>query len=310
MILAGVDLESTYIYLMHQSEDRKAETWAQVLRSLYEEQGLCSNIAISDACGALMAGVAKAYKDCCNLQIDVFHTFLELGEAVSRLEAKAYALLNELWRLEGVLNGPKPMQKTRDNYAALAPEIDPILDLVDKIQLLYSWIRELLDFSGYSRSETEALLAWVIEEMNIVLSQYSDLKNIKLYKMKKAVNTFEKRMGFKAKEGYEKKRDTCLSYLDSLYEAMDIVSAAYNVDPSAAHLIYRMRAALEGSPEWVFMNKRVNTLLRKAGVSREIFEPFIQTVIHKAKRSSSFIENVNSRLRPALNDFRGMTQPS
>lgn len=58
-VLTGVDVESTYIYLMLDMNDRKGETWELAMETL-KDLGLNLKVAISDAGSGLLKGVTAA----------------------------------------------------------------------------------------------------------------------------------------------------------------------------------------------------------------------------------------------------------
>lgn len=163
------------------------------------------------------------------------------------------------------------------------------------VLILSGWVRELLDFSGYNRIETENLLFWIVSEMKLVIKQCKECKHMSAYKLSHAVDTFNKRIV------------KSLSFLDAFYDSLDASASKMKIDPEIPRLVYRLRAIRSGSPEYTFMNKQINRLCRKNKVTRESIDLLVSSVLDLAERASSFIENVNSRLRTALNDFRGMT---
>ena len=294
MILAGVDLKSTYVYGMHLSQDRTSDTWETFMLCL-GDQGFSPNVCISDAGKSLINGVSNAFQDCF-MQLDVFHTIRDLGKHVTSLERKAWSTLDELFRLENVLNYGTPRKKTKENYDSINNEIKDILSLVDSVVIMFDWIRELLNFTGYTRSETEELLQWISFEMETVLTNGQTLKHISVRKMRRAVSEFK-----------EKRITKSLSFIDYLYQALGNTMEGLGVDPHAAYLYYNMNTHHPESDTYKRMDKKLNRMLKKAGVSRDDFESAVSEELDKAERASSFIENVNSRLRTALNDSRGMT---
>lgn len=294
MILAGVDLKSTYIYCAMISSDRKAETWELLMRCC-RDQGLSLNVSISDAGASLIKGVGDAFDGACFTQLDVFHSLRDLGDPISKLETRAYSLIEEMVRLEGVLNGPKPHQKTREKYALLSQEIDSILTLSDTLKTLKEMVRELLDFTGYSRRETESLLRWIVDEMKAAVMICKPLKCISVHKLLHAISTFEGRIS------------KSLSFIDYLMISFDNTAEQFGVNPEAVRLVYRIRNVIPFSQEYMFMHRRIQRLLHNSTVSFDSLVQAVNSIVNASKKASSMIENVNSRLRTALNDSRGMS---
>ena len=294
MILAGVDLKSTYVYGMVISPDRKAETW-QLFMMCLKDQGLDLDVSISDAGASLIRGISDSFENCF-CQLDVFHSLKDLGEPFIQLERKAYSLLDEMFIKEATLKGPKPHKSTRIRFEELSQNMNAILNMVDTLQILYSWVHELLDFTGYSHYETQDLLLWIVHEMHATLDQYRCLNGlINTGRVRHAINIFEGRI------------PKSLSFIDYAYRLVEQLSKTLGVDPAAAHMMYRLCAFSPFSEEYAHMKRRIDSLLRCTEMTFEMLEKEVQTVIASAQKASSMIENVNSRLRTALNDSRGMT---
>jgi len=87
-VLVGLDLDSTYCYLLAPEAQRDAETWAVHLWDL-TDQGLQPEVIIADGGQGLRAGQAMAWPTvACNG--DVFHGLQPLTRLVATLEKRAY----------------------------------------------------------------------------------------------------------------------------------------------------------------------------------------------------------------------------
>ncbi|MGK5090545.1 hypothetical protein WDW89_00865 [Deltaproteobacteria bacterium TL4] len=97
-VLAGVDLDSAYCYLLTEEDHRDAETWAIHLMDL-EVQGLSPNNTVADGGLDLRAGQALAWPNtpCFG---DVFQGLQEMTKVVTRLEKRAYKAMTHLTEVE------------------------------------------------------------------------------------------------------------------------------------------------------------------------------------------------------------------
>lgn len=90
-VLAGVDLDSGYLFSLALGEDRSAATWAQVL-SAAQAQGLDLKVVVKDAAKGIAAGVTTVFPDA-EQRDDCFHANYEMGKVRQRLERRAYAAI-------------------------------------------------------------------------------------------------------------------------------------------------------------------------------------------------------------------------
>lgn len=92
-VLAGIDTESTYVYLLSEAGDRSADTW-QLFMEDQKEHGLALDVSISGAGTGLNAGIPKAFPNI-SVQPDIFHELRPIGAEVARLERKAEKLISD-----------------------------------------------------------------------------------------------------------------------------------------------------------------------------------------------------------------------
>ena len=108
-VLTGVDVGSTYIYLMLDMNDRKGETWELAMETL-KDLGLNLKVAISDAGSGLLKGVRAAFPDV-DVQMDVFHVLRDLGRSVHQFKACILKAVADCYDLEkAVARCRKPWQ--------------------------------------------------------------------------------------------------------------------------------------------------------------------------------------------------------
>lgn len=90
-VLAGVDLESGYLFGLNHCQSRSSDDWRQFLEE-GKEQGLDLEVVIKDRAAGIAAGVKDAFPDA-EQRDDCFHLLYELNKVRSLLERKAYGAI-------------------------------------------------------------------------------------------------------------------------------------------------------------------------------------------------------------------------
>jgi hypothetical protein len=97
-VLVGVDVVSTYCYLLSPEEHGDGDTWGVRLLELVD-RGFAPEATVADGGTALRAGQALALPGV-PCRGDVFHALYELGQAVAAVDNRAYAALAAVAKLE------------------------------------------------------------------------------------------------------------------------------------------------------------------------------------------------------------------
>jgi hypothetical protein len=87
-VLAGVDLDSGYVFGLAVRETRGGADWAEVLTQ-GQEQGLTLAVVVKDAAKGIEAGVREVFPQA-EQRDDCFHALYELNKVRRRLEQRAY----------------------------------------------------------------------------------------------------------------------------------------------------------------------------------------------------------------------------
>ena len=273
-ILTGVDAESTYIFAMEPMNERTGEAWQLVLE-VAKDRGLEPKVCISDAAKGLIAGVERTFGES-EIQADTFHALYELGKEVSKCEKKANKYINAESELERKLKGAKPRnpEKLKQALEDNAPKMNEAISIYDHLSILYTWMRLLLGFSGYSQTDTQKLVVWVLQEMALLaVGKAGLLKEIE--KIKNLVPQL-------------------LSFVTRLEKQLDEIAVNAGVPPDICRLVYRnltyLPNCIQGIEEQCVI---VNALQEKY---TEVYNA-IRTAMQSTKKASSLVENVNGRIR-------------
>lgn len=275
-VLAGIDTESTYVYLLSEAGDRSADTW-QLFMEERKEQGLGLEVSISDAGTGLNAGIPKAFPDIC-IQPDIFHELRPVGAELARLERKAEKLITDEAALEKRASGKRPQKKTLERLSQIHEKVDMAIQEYDLLRILFCWLVELTGFSGYAFQDACGLAEWVLSEMEVSFPGRTKL------------------LGQTGK--IREKLPQTLSFLQRMEEGFAAASRKRGVPPEAFHIMYRQKAFHTSSWECSQMEYRLGELL---GDNYESARQEFRRILDHTKRASSLVENLNSRIRVYMN---------
>ena len=271
-ILTGVDPESTYTFLLEESSDRTADTWAVYLDDK-KEKGLQPEVSINDGGMGLMSGIPQVFPEI-EIQADTFHALYDMGKEVSKLERKAHRLINTEHELEEKLAGKKPRSKHKETLENLRPTVESAIHMYDNIAILYCWLKMLLNFSGYSLIDTHILAEWVLHEMDLLAVGNQGLQK-EIAKVRKLLPSL-------------------LSFVGRLERGMGVVADSMGVPIEAFQLMYRQMSYSPDSEQGTEIHcNLINMLGEKCPEVQIAFQELLSTT----KKASSLVENLNGRIR-------------
>ena len=324
-IFGGADIVTQFIYLMRIADDASGASWNKHLSALRDSQNLDLNVSINDAGKGLMSGIKGAFPDIVQ-QIDVFHILREFGRELSAVMRSCEKYLREYLNLEQSLypegvrkitpeiieqikRGDYPgrcYKQTADKFLEMHNNINAILEIHDNVEFIMQMVRHLLDFTGYSESETMDLLEWLL---GVLRDMAGDKANKALlggiWHLKTGAEHLEKRFPH------------ALSYLQELSRKFELKAQELGCNPELLSLAYNLTAYHEGTRDFARVNKRIEELLfdEEWPVAPDDVLDKWDEIVHAAisikdhsHRASSLIESINSRIRAGINDFRGMNQ--
>lgn len=277
--LVGVDLKSSYIFLLEESPGRSGDDWGLALLEKQEKQGLYLDLAIMDQGRGIHKGVGEVYPDG-EIQSDLFHTVRELFRVLTRLENKAYKKIKEVDKITDKYLKALLKKKGREygkKYHLALKEMEESIDLSDDIRVLIQWFYESIAIYSKSYKEREWIYDYVVEKISERNNNRRDIKSLVIYlkNNKKKLLCFarllEKRLiEFKEESSY----DLTIEELKALYRQLTL---------DEEHCAYWM---LEGR------------LLSKFGKDLKNIKKKVKDIIDNTFRASSIVENVNSLIRP------------
>jgi len=277
-VLVGMDVESTYCYLLAAAEHCDETAWGVHLLDL-NAQGLCPDYTIADGGQALRAGQRAAWGRQIPCHGDVFHAEAELNKLAQRLERRAAACADfrrkmEL-KMEKARNSAYDARSLGFKLAAARKAHREAAALACEVRILADWMRkDILSLAGPSLMEREHLYDFVVEELDKRKSLYCGIESI--------CKTLKNH------------RDNLLAFAGVLDDKFGQIAKQLNVP---AFLVQAVGELQGFNNDTAIYWQRRGILMSKL---RDKFIP-VETAITEAMtstpRASSIVENLNSRLR-------------
>ena len=276
-VLAGVDLESTYCYLLRTENHRDETTWGVHLLEL-KERGLQPIYTVADGGKGLRAGQATAWPQV-PCHGDVFHAERELGKLACFLENRANSATTRREQLENKMLKAKKRGQGQKHSKALGlarKNEKKNIDLSNEVRILADWMRDdILSLSGPDLKVREELFDFVIEQLQHREPIYS-------YKIRPV-----RRM-------LQNQRDVLLAFAGILDKRFSNLADLLDVPVYLNHAICELRGRdVAHSSYW---EKRASLQKKLKGHFFKI-EQAVQKILEDTPRASSLVENLNSRLR-------------
>ena len=272
----GIDLRSTYVYLLEAASNRTADTWEIYLLDR-KDYGLNLEESINDGAKAIKKGVTKAYPDI-EIQLDVWHALGLIGKQVIIYGRKAYSLISKEEEIKN-RKGKKGVHKDKEKkLEEIESEMNKAIEKYDIMQILLGWLWELVGFTGYCKEDVKMLIEYVLSEMEIYAKDDPKLQ--------------------KHIDGFRSNIEIILTFIVMLKKEMEKYSKERGIPIEAYEMMYGQLAYDKKSEKYDKLEHKLRRLLMKDyDRARKEFEEILCNV----KRASSLVENLNSRIRTYMN---------
>ena len=276
-VLVGVDLESTYCYLLSAEEHRDETTWGVHLLELMKH-GLRPIYTVADGGKGLRAGQAAAWPDI-PCHGDVFHAERELGNLACFFENRAARALSTLEKLETRMVRAKKNgkgQKLSKSLALSRQKEEKASLLADDLRTLSDWMRDdILALAGPNLESRRKLFNFIIEEIESREPLYA-------YKIRPV------------RRALQNQRETLLAFVATLEKRFANLADQLDVPVYLIQAVCQLQGGNQiYSAHW----KQKAKLQKKLGHKFFMIEQAIQEIMADTPRASSLVENLNSRLR-------------
>jgi len=278
-VLVGVDVASTYCYLLSLEEQRDGVTWGVRLLEL-QAHAFAPAAIIGDGGSGMQAGQDLALPDTPR-RGDVFHVLHELGPLVVFLENRAYQALKACTKLERQQAQSRRKKGRRDGSVSqklrhARPAADAAVALASDVATLVGWLRrDILALAGPCHAERCAPYDFVVVELQARASQCPHRLG--------PVGTY-----------LVNQRDGVLAFAQQLDADLGAVAADFQVPVGVVRAVLQVQEMdLRDRQRWP-TEAALRQQLR--GRFYELSET-VAAVARSTVRASSVVENLNSRLR-------------
>jgi hypothetical protein len=276
-VLAGVDAHSTYCYLLAAEPHRDADTWGVHLLDA-AAQGLKPDYTIADAGQGLRAGQRAAWDDT-PCHGDVFHVQRQcegLANTLARL-AKGATSRREMLQAKLTSAGQQDRDDGLAAQLALAWQTEAqAIGLARDIRILTQWLsHDVLALAGPALATRHLLFDFIVEEL--VRREPVDPQRIRPLRV-----------------ALQNQRDNLLAFAGVLDAKLTTIAHAHAIaEPLVreACLLHRLP-----SPSVAYWQGWNQLRAKLGGKFHRLFDAVSQAMT-QTPRSSSLVENLNSRLR-------------
>lgn len=276
-VLVGMDVASTYCYLLEAAEHCDETTWGVHLLAL-TERGLHPDYTIADAGWALRAGQRAAWGDL-PCHGDIFHAEKGLEEVGAFLARRAEACTVARHKIERKYQqierscrrqtlGRRLAQAQREEHKALTLAAD--------VRVLTEWMeQDVLAVAGPPLAERETLYDFLVAE----LGRYQDDCPHRIGPLVRMLRNH---------------RTALLAFVEVLQENLSEVAQRFAVPVTTVQALCEIEALDKRSDLYWQRTARWHSLLKERWypIHQAVLEAMAQT-----PRASSLVENLNSRLR-------------
>ncbi|MFL5284484.1 MAG: hypothetical protein ACJ8AW_26700 [Rhodopila sp.] len=276
-VLAGVDAASAYCYLLTAVDHRDADTWGMHLLDV-TEQGLSPDYTIADAGQGLRAGQKAAWGDT-PCHGDVFH-----------IQRQCEGLANTLARLaKGATSRRKKLEARIERAGRRGTDDDLVLqlDLARQTETQANWLaRDVRTLTGWLSHDVLALAG-------PALTTRQELFDFLVAELARREPEDAQRIR-PVRVALQNQRDTLLAFAGVLDEKLTAIAQTLAVAEPLVREVYMLhRLPSTSTPYWQGWNR----LRAKLGGKFHAVFDVANRVMMETPRSSSLVENLNSRLR-------------
>ena len=276
-VLVGMDVASTYCYLLEAVDHCDETTWGVHLLER-EDRGLQLDYTIADAGWALRAGQRAAWGEL-PCHGDVFHPEKSLHELCTFLARRAPACTVARQKIQHKYEQIERSCKRQTLGRRLAQarrEEDKALTLAADVRVLTEWMeQDVLAVAGPPLAEREELYDFIVTE----LGRYQDDCPHRIGPLVRMLRN---------------QRTALLAFVEVLQENLSEVAQRFAVPVTTVQALCEIEALDQRSDLYWQRTARWQTLLKERWypIHQAVLEAMAQT-----PRASSLVENLNSRLR-------------
>jgi hypothetical protein len=280
-ILTSVCTNSLYCPLLKKSDDRKAETWEEVLKELMNDHGYNPHSCILDGSNSLQAGHKQALENA-TIIYDIFHItsdFKDMRRFVNNQLKSTKTNLNTIVEKLEKAKHEQKIQKLKRQKVVAQRKYNKALNLYQTIATLDSWFQhDILKVAGYDYQTRYELLRFMATELELVEKQ-----------MPHRIQPVRKTL--------QNKADKILGFVKNLETELVAYAELLGCDVYWLwKLCYAQRYDKNGNSYYQYILPIMKRLKHKF---YEI-ENTVIAIMNEIEKASSVVENLNGRIRKFL----------
>ena len=302
-VLAGVDLDSGYLFALALRESRSGEDWAEVLK-VCKKQGMELKTVVKDAALGIESGVRAVYPDA-EQRDDCFHAHYAMGKVFFRLERKAYGAIAKVEEINADIEkcrrtGRGDRTKLTGQLAAAQRRCNTVIELHDRFELTMRRAQEAMEAVEASSGRLRTA-EWMQTEIEQAAAQMLALDDDKCRKVGRYLSNRAPGLASHARE-----LASHLELLCSLWgqRSVELACQLHRLLSDLGHRgrTYRKWEAREQ------LREAYAQLRQMAGEQADRVLAGVDHVMRFRHRASSAIEGFNAALRPHLYVHKGVSQ--
>jgi hypothetical protein len=281
-VLAGVCAESTYCYLLAAAEHRDADTWGVHLLDV-ARQGLRPDYTIADAGQGLRAGQKAAWDDT-PCHGDVFHIIRQCEGLANTLSRIAKGARSRREKQEAKFGRAGQLGPKEAAELALARRAETrALELARGIRTLIQWLsHDVLALAGPNLATRRELFDFITDELQRL--EPEDVRRIHPVRV-----------------ALRNQRDDLLAFAGVLDKKLAGIARTLEISQSLvreACMLHRLpNTATAYWERWNRLRAKMGDRAREGGAKFRAVLKAVSRIMARTPRSSSLVENLNSRLR-------------
>jgi len=276
-VLAGLDLDSLYCYLLAVERHRDADTWAIHLLDL-KAQGLHPEYTLADGARGLRAGQTLAWPDV-PCEGDIFHALRDFTKVASQLEKRAYGCIAKRAAIESAMEQATARKQGQRLSTALAQARaqEPLaIRLAEDVQTLLHWFHhDVLAPNGLDTASRTELYQFVTD----ALARLESFDGHRIHPLRCRL---------------ERKRDALLGFATRLDQGLKTIAEQHRVPLAAVRALFALQRL---SPTTQAYWAQATQLHRQLKGQFHRVQTAVADFAGHLHRASSLVENFNGRLR-------------
>ena len=277
-VLAGVDIPSLYCYLLSHEQQRDSDTWAIHLLDL-EKQGFSPERIIADDGAGLRSGHKTVFPNV-PCHIDNFHitkTLQELRLFFRNRKKSATTYLKEMEDKMSKAIKNKNAQKYSHKLGLARKHLLNMECLSQSITTLVGWMEhDVLNKAGPEPHVRRELFDFIVDE-------FEKLEKLHKHRIRAVRLTLKTQ------------RELLLAFTDLLNEKFEAIASQFFCSTEIIWRICELQRYKHGGDNYAIRSVPFQLLYKEQFYQ---MEDAVIASMNKTERTSSMIENLNSRLRP------------